>query len=91
MEDFKQYRLPDDDKGEWILNKIKEIGLDEFTVQEEKVASALEKLKPGKFYDLTELKEEKREIFIRLSCLYIWSHPEVVFSNDYSRIEKMKL
>ena len=91
MEDFKQYRLPDDDKGEWILNKIKEILLDEFTVQEEKVASALEKLKPGKFYDLTELKEEKREIFIRLSCLYIRSHPEVVFSNDYSRIEKMKL
>lgn len=90
MEDFKQYRLPDDDDGSWMLGKIREVGLDAFTEQEEKVVSALDNLKPGKFYDLHDLPVEKREMFIRLSCLYIRSHPEVAFSNDYSRIEKMK-
>ena len=50
-DDFKQYRLPDDDNGSWILSTISRIGLDEFTEQENKVASALDKLKPGKFYD----------------------------------------
>ena len=89
-DDFKQYRLPDDDNGSWILSTISRIGLDEFTEQESKVTAALDKLKSGKFYDLHDLPVEKREMFIRLSCLYIRSHPEVAFSNDYSRIEKMK-
>lgn len=30
-DDFKQYRLPDDDNGSWILSTISRIGLDEFT------------------------------------------------------------
>lgn len=91
MEDFKQYRLPDDDNGTWMLEKIKEIGLDAFIEQEEKVASALDKLNPGKFYDMNDLPLEKRDMFIKLSCFYIIKHPEVVFSNDYSRIEKIHL
>lgn len=91
MVDFKQYRLPDDDNGTWMLDKIKEIGLDAFTEQEEKVASALDRLKLGKFYDMNDLPEEKRDMFIKLSCLYIMKHPEVVFSNDYSKIEKIRL
>jgi hypothetical protein len=91
MTDYIQYRLPDDDNGEWVLEKIKEMGLDAFTEQEEKVALALDKLKPGKYYDMADLKEDKRENFIRLACLYIRNHPQVVFSNDYSRIEKIKL
>lgn len=91
MVNFIQYRLPDDDNGKWILNKITEMGLDEFTSLEQKVHDALDKLKPGKYYDLNDLPEDKLDAFIKLSCLYILHHPNVSFSNDYSRIEKMRI
>lgn len=92
MADFTKYRLPDDDNGKWILDKIREIGLDVFTEQEEKVKYALDSLKPGKYYALEDLSDEdKRDLFIKLSCLYIRCHPEVTFSNDYSKIEKIKI
>ena len=38
MTDYIQYRLPDDDNGEWVLEKIKEMGLDAFTGKLPKLA-----------------------------------------------------
>ena len=86
--DLRKYRLPDDSRGEWIDEAIKEMGYEEYSHFRDRVWNALEVLKPGKYYDVTEIPADKQNLFIKISCIYIQTHPAVVFSDDYSRLEK---
>ena len=60
------------------------------TEYEGKVFSALDGLREGRCFDVTLVPEDMREIFIRICCLYIHDHPQVVFNNTYTRIYKQK-
>ena len=91
MESLIRYRLPDNDRGEWMFDTIKSMGLPAFMEYEEKVNKALDKLCPGKFYDiLNDIPAADHDKFIKLSCFYIQEHPEVFFSDDYTKIHKSK-
>ena len=76
--DFSSFRLPDN-YGEWILDTI-----------HDKVFSALDGLREGRCFDVTLVQEDMREIFIRICCLYIHDHPQVVFNDTYTRIYKQE-
>ena len=84
MESLIKYRLPDDDEGFWIYDAVQAMGLPAFTEYEEKVEKALDKLCPGKYYDiLNDIPAAKHDLFVKLCCRYIHTHPEVYFS-DFS-------
>lgn len=87
--DFSSCRLPDN-YGEWILDTIHFMGLKEYTEYEGKVFSALDGLREGRCFDVTLVLEDMREIFIRICCLYIHDHPQVVFNDTYTRIYKQE-
>ena len=87
--DFSSCRLPDN-YGEWILDTIHFMGLKEYTEYEGKVFSALDGLREGRCFDVTLVPEDMREIFIRICCLYIHDHPQVVFNDTYTRIYKQE-
>jgi hypothetical protein len=86
--DFSKFRLPDDSSGEWIMSVIQSMGLKAYTEYEDKVYKALDGLRVGKYFDINDVKEEDREMFIKISCLYIRQHPNVVFNGTYTRIYK---
>ena len=86
--DLRKYRLADDEHGAWIDKTIKAMGYDEYRQFRDRVWNACKVLKPGKFYDVRDIPEDKQELFIKICCIYIQTHPEVVFSDDYSRLEK---
>lgn len=88
MNDYTQFRLPDNDDATWMLISIRKMGLEKFTEFEDKVLKALKKLKPGKYYDVSDIPEDRRELFIKLSCKYIQSHHEIYFATNYNRIYK---
>lgn len=92
MESLIKYRLPDDDEGFWIYDAVQAMGLPAFTEYEEKVEKALDKLCPGKYYDiLNDIPAAKHDLFVKLCCRYIHTHPEVYFSDDYTKIYKSKI
>ena len=90
MADLSKYRLPDNDDKQWMLEAMHNMGFDRYMNFEKKVFDALDRLQPGKFYDITEVAEDRQELFVKLGCIYIQTHPAVVFSNDYSKIERTK-
>lgn len=85
-DDYSRFRLPDE--GDWISDIIKKMGLKEFTDYEYKVYDALNSLKEGKFYAVSDVPEQERELFIKICCLYIRNHHNVVFNGTYTRIYK---
>lgn len=89
--DFSKFRLPDDSSGEWIMSVIQDMGLKAYTEYEDKVYKSLDGLKEGKYFDINDVKEEDREMFIKISCLYIRQHPNVVFNGTYTHIHKEKI
>lgn len=91
MRDLIQSRLPDDDSKEWMLDYMHSLGFVEYMDYERKVFNALDILKPGKHYNIEkDVPLDKQDLFIKLGCLYIQQHPEVMFSDDYSKILKIK-
>ena len=88
--DLRKYRLSDDSHGEWIDEAIQTMGYEEYLKFRDAVWNALKVLKPGKYYDVRSISPDKQDLFIKISCIYIQTHPEVVFSDDYSKLEKEK-
>lgn len=91
MTDLSKYRLPDNDTKEWMVDYIRSMGFREYMDYEEKVYHVLEVLKSGKHYNIEkDVPPDKQELFIKIGCLYIQDHPEVMFSDDYTKIKKME-
>ena len=88
--DLTKYRLGDDEHGAWIDKAISTMGYDEYVRFRDRVWNACVVLKPGKYYDVCEIPSDRQELFIKVCCIYIQKHPEVVFSDDYSRLMKEK-
>lgn len=84
--DYSQYRLTAHD--DFIEQAIEQIGLKELFEFEEKVYLALDLLKEGKYYNVSDVQADRIELFIKIACLYIQHHPQVVFNNSYTRIYK---
>lgn len=87
MENFKQYRLNNRAEIEELQrNFIPE----KFELYKQKLFELLQSFTPGKEYNIAEkIKSENRELFIKLSCLYMLqtgANCNVEFSNDYSTI-----
>lgn len=91
MSNLIQYRLPDNDSKEWMINYMHSMGFREYMEYEEKVYHALDVLKPGKYYNIEkDVPPDKQDLFIKIGCLYIRQHPDVMFSDDYTTIKKTK-
>lgn len=89
--DLSTYRLPDDDNRQWMIDAMDTMGFERYMKFESRVVHALDVLLPGKYYDVRDISSNKQELFIKISCIYIQTHPEVVFYSDYSKIEKLIL
>lgn len=81
---LKKYKLITMD---WIDEYIEKLGLEGYCDFQKRVNNALDRLRPGKYYDIaTDVKEEDQELFVKLCCGYINQHPEYEMSEDYCRI-----
>lgn len=76
---------------DWIDTYIVRLGLEEFCNFESRVNFALDKLQPGRHYDLAASVQPKdQELFIKFCCCYINQHPNFEMSDDYCRIYNKK-
>jgi len=88
MADYSSYRL---DGYAWVDAYIAQMGQEAFHAYRSKVERALEALSEGRYYAVDDVREEDRELFVKLCCHYITGHPEYYFSDDYSRIYREKV
>lgn len=73
----------------WIREYTQSMGVIAFQEYECRVWKTLEQLKDNSFYDIRKIvKEENLDLFIKLCCKFILTHPEYEFSEDYTKIMK---
>ena len=71
------------------ISPAQSMGVIAFQEYECRVWEALEQLKDNSFYDIRKIvKEENLDLFIKLCCKFILTHPEYEFSEDYTKIMK---
>lgn len=76
---------------DWIDTYISNMGLEAFCDFKNRVYSALDKLQPGRYYDLaTSVNSKDLELFIKFCCCYINQHPNFEMSDDYCQIFNKK-
>lgn len=76
---------------DWVETYIASLGLQEFCNFQSRVNSALDKLQPGRYYDLAaSVIPQNQELFIKFCCCYINQHPNFEMSDDYCRIYNRK-
>ena len=86
--DFKASRP---ENSLWIEKYIEEIGAQEFSNYYEKIEKALDKLDANKCYNIaTQVRPERQDLFIKICCFYIDSHPNYYLSDSYDKIYKEK-
>ena len=75
---------------EWIDRFIEQLGCKGMDDYHKKVFSALEKLRPGRHYDIArDVPHDKQELFIKLACMYIRDiDGSIIFDDDYCKIYK---
>ena len=84
--DLSKHKMTD---RTWIRDYTQEMGVEAFQDYECRVWDALEKLRDNFFYDIEKIvKEENRDLFIKICCKFILTHPEYEFSEDYTKIVK---
>ena len=84
--DLSKYKMIN---REWIRVYSHEMGEKAFQDYECRVWEALEKLKDNSFYDIEKIvKEANQDLFIKVCCKFILTHPEYEFSDDYTKIIK---
>ncbi|MEG1006557.1 MAG: hypothetical protein RSO15_09800 [Bacteroides sp.] len=72
---------------DWIEDYIQRLGIDKFCDFEKRVNLALDKLRPGRYYEIsTSVQVADQELFIKFCCCYITQHPHYEMSDDYCRI-----
>lgn len=51
------------------------------------VWKSLDQLRVNEYYDIArQVKEENRDLFIKICCQYVLTHNAYEFSNDYTKI-----
>lgn len=89
MSTLIQSRLPDNDSKEWMVDYMHSMGFQKYMEYEEKVYHALDVLKIGKHYNIEkDVPPDLQDLFVKLGCLYIQQHLEIMFSDDYTKIIK---
>lgn len=77
--------------NKWVEEYGERMGWDALVTYQQKVFKALDKLAPGKHYNiLKEVRPENQDLFIKSCCSYIQNCPHIVMSDDYSRVEHIK-
>lgn len=85
-EDLSRYRL--NDVGE-LSDLYEKYGPEEAKNTKEKIFRALLRLDRGHSYNLANLPDEKKELAVKLCCLWILLNPNYEFSNDYTKIRHL--
>lgn len=85
-EDLSRYRL--NDVGE-LSDLYEKYGPEEAKNTKEKIFRALLQLDRGHSYNLANLPDEKKELAVKLCCLWIHLNPNYEFSNDYTKIRHL--
>ena len=85
-QDMSHYRL--NDVGE-LLSLYRKYGPEQSCNLQEKIFRALTCLEPGGRYNLSRLPEDRKELVVKLCCLWIRHHPDYELSNDYTKIRRL--
>ena len=85
-EDLSRYRL--NDVGE-LSDLDEKYGPEEAKNTKEKIFRALLQLDRGHSYNLANLPDEKKELAVKLCCLWILQNTDYEFSNDYTKIRHL--
>lgn len=85
-ENLSRYRL--NDMGE-LFDLYEKYGHEEANNTKEKIFRALLQLERGHSYNLANLPDEKKELAVKLCCLWILHNPDYEFSNDYTKIRHL--
>lgn len=86
QEDLSRYRL--DNVGE-LLDLYEKYGYKEAINTKERIFQALYRLERGHSYNLTNLPDDKKELAVKICCLWIDLNPDYEFSNDYTKIRRI--
>ena len=88
MGNLSQYRM-NDTSFSWHDKYINDLGFNQFQAYIRDVNNALANLRPGRHYNVeTSVPAEKHDLFIKICCTYILSHPDYEFSDDYTKIRR---
>lgn len=85
MENYQQYAIKDNN---WWKCYVDKMTFEQFEKYLSRVYSTLNKLLPGKFYDIIKINPKQLDLFIKCCCDYIDCHPDYYMSEDYTRIYK---
>lgn len=85
-EDLSRYRLNNEDE---LLGLYERYGSEMAQNTKEKIFRALLRLDRGHSYNLANLPDEKKELAVKLCCLWIHLNPDYEFSNDYTKIRHL--
>lgn len=85
-QDLSCYRLNDVDE---LFGLYENYGPEEASAIKEKLFRSLTRLERGRSYRLGNLPDEKKELVVKLCCLWILRHPEYELSNDYTKIRRL--
>lgn len=84
--DLSRYRL---NSTEEMNDLYERYGTDVVLAAKGKVFRALARLERRHSYNLSNLPDEKKELAVKLSCLWINYNPNYEFSNDYTQIRRL--
>lgn len=87
MNNYSQFRLNHLDE---IVEMRSRCGEQTFDLYKNSVFMALRKLKKGDRITIDKMvKKANVELFIKITCEFILSHPDYEFANDYSYIRRL--
>lgn len=87
MNNYSQFRLNHLDE---IVEMRSRCGEQTFDLYKNSVFMALRKLKKGDRITIDKMvKKANVELFIKIACEFILSHPDYEFANDYSYIRRL--
>lgn len=77
---------------DWIDRFMSSMGVSDFDQYERDVYNSLNILKTGRCYDVVDVPENMRELFIKFCCTYIeYIDSEIVFNDDYTLVFRNSL
>ena len=72
-----------------LFDLYEKYGHEEANTTKEQIVRALLQLERGHSYNLANLPDDKKELAVKLCCLWILHNPDYEFSNDYSKIRHL--